>query len=379
MNVKYSKPKIYNAKSDVSKIWYVWFYVYLPDGRRKMHKFRAGINKFKSFTQRTKEAAALRAAVEYRLKNGWADELIAAEGFRQEKDTTLIEHLKKIHEVKSVTLRQRSARSYAGHLDLFCEFLARTRRKNILPEDFSRSAAMEFMDFLMLKKYNATTCNHYLQTLRIYFNALEKREVIAKNYFRDIAFLPEQAAKNVAFSPAEKIRLEKYLYAQNRPLFYATRFIYYCFIRVTELSKLKVKDIDFKNHTITIPPEVSKNRKQESVTIPRAMEPILDEMGLRKADPQAFVFGYRFRTGLEPMKNPTNLTVSHNKIMRRLNIRKECTFYGWKHTGVVALYNAIKDPYIVMNQCRHADMNVTMRYMRSLGLTVNEVVRNADY
>ena len=58
MNVKYKNQKNYNTKSDVSKIWYVRFYVYLPDGQRKMHKFRAGINKFKSFTQRAKEAAA---------------------------------------------------------------------------------------------------------------------------------------------------------------------------------------------------------------------------------------------------------------------------------------------------------------------------------
>ena len=54
-------------------------------------------------------------------------------------------------------------------------------------------------------------------------------------------------------------------------------------------------------------------------------------------------------------------------------------FYAWKHSGVCALYNATKDPYIVMSQARHSDIKTTMIYLRSLGLTVNERIRQAEY
>ena len=45
------------------------------------------------------------------------------------------------------------------------------------------------------------------------------------------------------------------------------------------------------------------------------------------------------------------------------------------HTGVVDLYNHTKDAYIVMRQCRHSDIKMTMIYLRSLGCGVNEQVR----
>lgn len=76
------------------------------------------------------------------------------------------------------------------------------------------------------------------------------------------------------------------------------------------------------------------------------------------------------------MKRIDDLSDKQRVVNKENNIRSECTFYSWKHTGVVDLYNHTKDAYIVMRQCRHSDIKMTMIYLRSLGCGVNEQVRD---
>jgi integrase len=102
-------------------------------------------------------------------------------------------------------------------------------------------------------------------------------------------------------------------------------------------------------------------------------------MGLDKAHKAHYVFGKNLETREAPLKKPDIFTDLHHEETAKLNIRKECTFYCWKHTGAMNLYMATKDPYIVMNQCRHSEITTTMIYLRSLGLVVNELIREADF
>jgi hypothetical protein len=48
--------------------------------------------------------------------------------------------------------------------------------------------------------------------------------------------------------------------------------------------------------------------------------------------------------------------------------------YSWKHTGFVDMYQEIKEPYALMRQLRHYDLQTTMIYMKSLGLQSNQPV-----
>ena len=43
---------------------------------------------------------------------------------------------------------------------------------------------------------------------------------------------------------------------------------YYCFIRSTELTKLKVSDVNLSENFITVSANNSKNKKTQNVTIP---------------------------------------------------------------------------------------------------------------
>jgi integrase len=103
-------------------------------------------------------------------------------------------------------------------------------------------------------------------------------------------------------------------------------------------------------------------------------------MGLDLAPKNFYIFGRKnFSTCEQKLATINHLSGTHRRVARELKIGGEKSFYSWKHTGACALFNATKDPYLVMQQCRHSDIKITMIYLRSLGLTVNEKIREAEY
>jgi len=50
------------------------------------------------------------------------------------------------------------------------------------------------------------------------------------------------------------------------------------------------------------------------------------------------------------------------------------TLYSWKHSGVVAAYNAGVDIKTIQSQCRHQSLEQTDIYLKSLGLGINKAI-----
>jgi len=204
------------------------------------------------------------------------------------------------------------------------------------------------------------------------------RNIVSMNPFTGIQKLYESEGSNIPYTEDEKKKIIEYLMQYNIRLYYAVCFVYYCFIRRTELIRLKVRDIDLKNSIILIRSSSSKTKQFRSVTIPLAFEPVLFEMELDKYDPEDYVFGHRFQTCSRKIVKPESFTYAMTRINNKFGIKGK-SFYTWKHTGMVALYNVIHDPYICMKQAGHSDLKMTQRYLRSLGLMIDEKLRQVDF
>ena len=247
---------------------------------------------------------------------------------------------------------------------------------NIYVYNFTYYHARKYFDYLLKdKKYCGKTYNGHLNTLRSFFNGMVEREIIRANPINGIKQVRQETGKNTTYSQKEEKSLEEYLLKSNKNFFYATRFVKYCFFRRSELSKLQIKHINWEGKTISVPSGIAKTRIQDSVTIPKSLEKYIIEMGLLELSPELYIFGKNFVPSETRMKRVDDLSDKQREYNRLLDVKKECSFYSWKHTGVVELYNIVKDPYIVMRQCRHSDVKMTMIYLRSLGCGVNEKVR----
>ncbi|NMC57842.1 MAG: site-specific integrase [Candidatus Methanofastidiosa archaeon] len=281
MKPLFTEPKIIHFNYDMNREWYIYFRYY-HQGKWRKKTYKSGINRFKKKEDRMREACNLRDALAFKLKSeGWNP---FGESNHQDRTKTICQAIDEILETKRSSMKVKSIRTYNDVANMFKNWIEANEYKYLLPHNFTNTMARSYLDYLLVeKKYAGKTHNGQLGILKTIFNGMLDREIIDKNPFKGIKELPEEMGKNVAYTDEERKKIRDYLYEHNKRLYYAVQFVYYCFIRRSELIQLKVGDIDFNNMTIRIGSSVSKNRKQECVTIPKSFEPILYEVGLDKA------------------------------------------------------------------------------------------------
>lgn len=386
MKAFFTDPVVCPKDRDMNKEWFIYFrWTDHLSGKRFSFKKRADLNSIKHSKDRLRAANKLAEIYRKRLEDGWNP--LTEDTEKEQERKTLIEFLNEVLSTKATVLKKKSYHKYDKVLNLLIEWMGKNNYKHLYPQNFTKAMALGYLDFLLSeKKYSGKSHNTQLGIIKSLFNALLTREIISKNPFIGIHELPEDHGKNFPFTDQEKELLKSYMQDKCPHFFAACCFTYFCFIRRSELIEIRIQDIDLLNMTIRIHSEGAKNRSQQSVTIPKAMEQVLRFMNLEKYPANYYVFGRNFKVNEHKTQKPDYLSCKFRRVVEEVNkldnpvkIDESKGFYAWKHTGVCALYNATKDPYLVMQQCRHSDVKITMIYLRSLGLTVSERIREANY
>lgn len=360
--------------------WYVWIDVFCPEiGQKKQFRYKKGINEQKNLEERRSETAALFRAVTYNLSIGWnpfTKEIVNDDSLPPV--TLILESLDYFFEIKTPPLRPRSKTTYKSIIAIFKRWLIANNYKYTKVNKFGIVDAQKYMDYLTINRKNSgKTYNNNLLGLRSIFNFLMDRELIEKNPFKKIKKQQVERGKNTAYSLTECKKIDEYFKQNNLRLYYFKEFIYCAAIRRTELTLLKVKDI--LDDSIIIRSEISKNKKQENAAINKKLKLIIEEMELHKYNSEDFLFGKKLETCATQFPNPNHISNMHQKALIHLEIRKECTLYSWKHTGAVNLYKATKDPYLVMRHLRHHSLEMTMIYLKSLGINSNDSLKDLNW
>jgi site-specific recombinase XerD len=69
-------------------------------------------------------------------------------------------------------------------------------------------------------------------------------------------------------------------------------------------------------------------------------------------------------------------TQKFTKLKKQLSLPKEVTMYAIKHTRAIHLAQDGADPYSIMQLFRHSGLDITMAYLRDLGVNVNRQAAN---
>jgi len=375
----FTVPKLCNRVNDLSKSWYVYF-TYTDDlGNWKQFRYKHELNSYKTKREREREAGSMIAVLHNRLLDGWNPFIDKIE--KEKEDETVSQAIRNILAIKKSTITKRSYKTYSDLIGLFEKWLIQKKYDKLFIQNFTNKHARQYFDWLLLdKKYCGRTFNCHRANLNVFFNALVERQVISESPIKGIKKRPEERGKNTTFSKEDEIKFINYAKDHEKNFYYATRFIKYCFFRRPELVGLQRKHINWDNKTIVIDSEIAKSNRQDSITIPKTLEKIILEMDILKLDPETYIFGKitsrQSGPSLIKQSRVEGFSDKQLEINKLLEITRG-TFYSWKHTGVCELYNSLKDKdiYVIMRQCRHTNINMTMIYLRSLGLGVNEQVR----
>jgi len=366
-------PRLCTCKGDVGKSWYVYFHYTDDNGEKQLCRYKFGINRIKSKRAREKEGAALVQALKIKLESGWNPLTKKTTAYKLNfVANTLFDLL----DIKKAFITPRTYKTYYDQINLFKKWLESKAIDKLYISSFTDQHARSYSDWLLRdKQYCGKTHNSHLNTMRCFFNGAIERELVTHNPFKAVKAVRQEYGHNTTYSRDEEEKVKTMAYKEHRLFFYATQFVRYCFFRRSELASLQRKHIIWDNKTIIVPSKSAKNRTQDSITISSTLEKYILEMNILELDPEMYIFSKNFEPSFFKLKRVDDFSDQQREINRILGIKKEATFYSWKHTGAVELYNITKDPYTVMRQCRHSDIRMTMIYLRSLGCGVSEQVR----
>ena len=172
-------------------------------------------------------------------------------------------------------------------------------------------------------------------------------------------------------------RIFEHLRQHDKHFLLACYLLYACFIRPSEICKLKLKDVSFKNQTIYIDGSISKNRKSQVVTIPRNVALYIIELQIYNVPNDFYLIGHNFA----PSDKPCN-----DKILRRqwLLLRQELRlpdayqFYSLKDTGITQMISTL-DVTEVRDQARHHSISITDVYTDRTKKDGNSHIKAMDF
>jgi len=342
--------KLYkNVEIKRGKKWYVQYLFWKETERKYIRKkVYENINRVKGKEQE-EYAQTLLNAVKGALKKGYnpfAGKKLAV----AVKNWTLNQGLNLFKQnLDQRGLRKRSVQSYQSVLRMLNKELVPLGNEPI--KDITRQQISKVLLSAKSKnKWNNTTFNNNLTFTKAIFNYLIDQEILEISPAERIKPLPQTITKHRYFDDKT---FEKIKEKADKELLDFIMFLYHTGTRPNEARQLYDHHILRERKLLLIPASVSKNKKDDYVPLSDYVLQNYQQKGRLFKAPVNY-YGEKFR-----------------KLKESLELLKDYTLYSIKATRAIHLAQDGADPYTIMQLFRHSGLDITMSYLRDLGININ--------
>lgn len=364
------------AELRLNKQWLIVYYAKNPESRQ-MERFRVIVPAMASRSERVKYAKKIMLEINKDLEKGILPyhKVSGTSEYKSFKfcSDKFINQLKE--EIKKGSKRPDTLRAYNSYFSMVDKYLLEKKLELNLVLSFNKPFIVNYLDWIYFDRSNsARTYNNHLNFIKNFINFCISRDYLKENFTASIEKKDKAPKIRQLLTPAIKEKV-KLLQNDCLPYFVLCMTTYYALIRRTELTKLKVHDVNLLESYIFIEPENSKNKKGETVTIPNGLHGLLSRH-IADAKPEDFLFGAgTFLPGPTAL-TPKKISDTWSKYQRIYSIPKIYQFYSLKDTGITDLLNAGVPAIKVRDQARHYDLKTTELYT-SRNNSCDEVVKNS--
>ena len=366
------------AQLKENKEWNIIYYIKDPISNKLVRR-RKRVPPHNRITERRKMAVRMVSTINKKLDHGWnpIEEDEAPRSFTSiiYAQSMFIEYVQR--DVNTGEKRADTLRTYKSILSNLVNWLKTNNKEKEYVMNFNTEMVGNFLDYMYLeKKVSATTYNNNLGILKIFGKYLITKGYIKNNpleMFDKKKKTPKKRGvieldilDNV-FTALDNVSPEYKLLC---------KLIYYCYIRPTELSKLKVKDIILKDKLIYLSKDVSK-KSSGHVTIPNS---ILSDIVLHisNAKNNDYLFS---RNACKVGEVQSNGNIYY-KLWQRWIVKPGITkepLYSIKDSGITHALDKGVSPVSVKNQARHSDLTITTAYLRKNQKKSDSSIENAEW
>ena len=342
--------------------WIIVYYAKNPVTQLQERQ-RIRVPKIKNNSERLQFAKKMVVDINAKLLTGWSP-FFSDSGINYKSWSDAVADFEKYlqKQLKDNILRADTIRTYNSNLNLLKEFISEKKMKITFALQINKSFCLQYLDWVYMDRQNsARTRNNHLIFLRLFTNYLVGRGILAENPTNGIKNLPKTTKKRIYIPVDVRLKIENEIDTWDTGFSCICKMIYYCMIRNTELGKLKVKFINLDQNSIFIPKEISKNKKDETITIPNDFKVVL-QRHILNSSPEDFIFSANnFYSGQKqlPIRKIQNYW---DKLHKKIEFKKEYQFYSLKDTGITDLFLAGLPSIKIRNQARHSSIQITELY-----------------
>lgn len=399
---------------DITKRWYITFYAW-DIGREEFVRKRilkTELNRITDLEERKRFALAAVEKINEWLKNDYhlnrkAIPKILAMDFKGYSLVNAITYaINEKREIKGI--KESSLSKYESALTTIKDFL----RFKGLPAAYplrhvTPTFIQQYFDYIKReRKVQNNTHNDRRGFLHAMFEVLIKKSdgdlFRGKNPVAGVAVLPHQSRKHAAFTDEQLRAMVDHARGRgDHHVVLFIQFMYFTLARPEEIRNLKIGNIDLVRRKILFKAGEAKTGIEDYVGINDRFYSIIQESGITNYPAHYYVFSNEMVALREPVqgnikategnKNPgrkdersyapgltrvgvnyfSGMIADYIKDLQLDKVNPNFTPYGIKHTGAIGLYLATKDPKVVQAQCRHREMDTTLKYLRDLGLFID--------
>ena len=357
--------------------WRIVFFAKVP-AQNEFKRFRKRVPPLSPPREREKYAKKMIAAINQKLDNGWSpfyeDTNVKYKSLEYCADLFIKMQEK---EVQDGIKRPDTLRAYTSCIELLKKYFTDKKIPMKFIVELDTYTLQNYLDYLYYERKNSpSTYNNHLRFLNIFLIWCKNKCFINANPAESIKPKNKVQKKREVLSGEIKDKVRT-LHDTNFHYYVLCMLTYYCFIRRTELTKLKVGDVHLHGGYIVIDGENSKNRKTESVTIPDVFLPDL-ALHLSKAKNSDYLFSAnKFKAGPTPI-TPKKISDEWAKFRKLHKFDSKYQFYSLKDTGITDLLNSGIPAIKVRDQARHYDLKITESYT-ARNKFADETVRAATF
>lgn len=387
LRVKFEGPFLFEPNTELNK-WHVWLkYRHPVTDKFERFRFWNGFSDYKTKALKREYGKKLKEVFTKLLKEGWSP-YEEFSGFLKQDDRicSLIDQY--LLEVAG-NIRPSTLIKYKSELTLFKTYLQSNGMGFLSIKNVTKNIIANFLNYYKIQRsWSAKTYNHYINDITVFFNYYES------NYDDVIEVIPSAKMKRLAvvkkgnssFSDYQLKKIKELMKDNGDDFLYTfCSFVYYGALRNTaECILIRAKDFDFKNKTLRIDSDNSKNRKTEFIPLYPDFLELLYELEIDKLDPELYVFGkpkkrgaifsHEFSIGGKYPIGHSYFTMKFKPYKEALGIPDgEHGIYRFKHTRAVHLGQDGEELYKIQKLFRHGTLAITMVYMRDLGVDTQNV------
>lgn len=352
----------YPAELKENAVWEIVYYVKHPETGKLVRK-RNRVKPMAKVSERRKVAKIMISEINKRLEKGW-NPFFQNKGTKELikfTDACGIYENRILQEFSSGNLREDTKRTYLSQIAQLKKYLDYSDQTSMLCYKFNADFIDEYLDYIRyIKNLSAKTRDNYLSWLTTFSTFLLQKKYIVVNPTETFKKINKQKKTRVLINP--KIRDVIFEYWQQKDNNFLTLCLlcYYCLVRRTEITKLKVVNVNLEKQTLYIDATESKNRKNAFVTIPNELIKPL-ENHIKDANPLDYLFAKDYTPGMQQL-TPNAITKRWAYMRTKLNLPKNVHWYSLKDSGITDLLRAGVPLISVRDHARHFSSAQTDTY-----------------